>query len=163
METKECPWCRRRFVRPLSKNPVYCDRLCEKEAQGLHMPRCAQCAKRFTLDDTMRIGALRRYCSYECIKLSYKPPKASTNHVGKLAKWSRAVLDRDGRHCMRVGCTTPYRGVSAHHIRSKGAWPEFRYDVSNGIALCENCHGWATDNPEAASKEGLVIRRKDVA
>lgn len=30
--------------------------------------------------------------------------------------------------------------VCAHHIKSKKAYPELRYDPKNGICVCKDCH-----------------------
>ena len=53
--------------------------------------------------------------------------------------WVKAVLDRDNHTCQ---CCNSRRSLTliAHHIDS---WKEFksdRFNVDNGVTLCENCH-----------------------
>jgi hypothetical protein len=50
--------------------------------------------------------------------------------------WSARVRRRDG-DCDMCGST---RHLQAHHLDGWHAAPEKRYDMSNGIALCRNCH-----------------------
>jgi hypothetical protein len=54
------------------------------------------------------------------------------NHV----TWSRKIKKRD-KMCQT--CGTSCRLV-AHHIKSWVQYPEFRYDLTNGKTLCEQCH-----------------------
>ena len=51
--------------------------------------------------------------------------------------WSKKVRERDGK-CKRCGRKPPYQ-LQAHHIRPRGR-SMTRYDLSNGITLCANCH-----------------------
>ena len=30
--------------------------------------------------------------------------------------------------------------MSSHHIKNWSAYPDLRYDLSNGVCLCNNCH-----------------------
>lgn len=53
-------------------------------------------------------------------------------------EWSKAVRERDGHTCQHCGIT----GVKlhAHHVKPWQHHPENRFDVSNGLTLCEPCH-----------------------
>lgn len=51
-------------------------------------------------------------------------------------EWKKAVLKRDG---VCQYCGSSYR-LEAHHIKPFADFPEFRFDVDNGIALCRSCH-----------------------
>lgn len=42
--------------------------------------------------------------------------------------------------CRKVGVY-----LTAHHIKGFTKYPELKYDINNGITLCENCHS-LTDN-----------------
>lgn len=57
--------------------------------------------------------------------------------------WVKAVKDRDGWAC--VECKSTDR-LHAHHIKRWQAYPDLRYEVSNGVTLCHECHlrahGW---------------------
>lgn len=51
-------------------------------------------------------------------------------------QWSKAVRERDGK-CVECGET---RGLHAHHKKRWKDYPSLRYDVANGITLCQPCH-----------------------
>jgi hypothetical protein len=57
--------------------------------------------------------------------------------------WVKAVKDRDGWKC--VECDATGR-LHAHHIKRWKDHPSLRYEVSNGVTLCHECHerahGW---------------------
>lgn len=56
--------------------------------------------------------------------------------------WRKAVFERDGYTCQGCG---DQNYITAHHIKGFAKHPELRYDVSNGLTLCEKCHA-KTDN-----------------
>ena len=51
--------------------------------------------------------------------------------------WKKTVKARDGNKCRKCGAT---EHLEAHHIKPFSKYPELRYEVSNGITLCHNCH-----------------------
>lgn len=51
-------------------------------------------------------------------------------------KWRRGVIDRDKR-CMVCGTKD---NLQAHHIKSFAQFPLLRFDLKNGITMCELCH-----------------------
>jgi 5-methylcytosine-specific restriction endonuclease McrA len=53
-------------------------------------------------------------------------------------EWRKAVYERDDHTCQRCGKKRCY--LNAHHIRPWSMFVEDRYDVDNGVALCEKCH-----------------------
>lgn len=74
--------------------------------------------------------------------------------------WRRAVFCKDLYTCQKCGYKNGV-GVgfvvelNAHHISNWRDYPELRYEVSNGITLCEKCHnkfhniyGKRYNNPE---------------
>lgn len=52
-------------------------------------------------------------------------------------RWSLSVKRRDGLQCRY--CSSTNR-LHAHHIKPKAQYPEYEFDVDNGITLCESCH-----------------------
>lgn len=52
--------------------------------------------------------------------------------------WRVSVYRRDDYTCRKCGA----RGVrlNAHHIKGYAMFPDLRYELSNGITLCEICH-----------------------
>lgn len=51
-------------------------------------------------------------------------------------KWKLSVIRRDSR-C--VICNSLQKR-NAHHIQDASHHTELRYDMDNGVTLCENCH-----------------------
>lgn len=84
------------------------------------------------------------------VKLGDKNPRWNTSmsdeerahlyeerHSSKEATFRKWVFIRDKYTCQKCGSTTELR---AHHVMSFKSNPELRFDVKNGITLCENCH-----------------------
>lgn len=53
-------------------------------------------------------------------------------------KWRNEVFERDEYSCQDCGLSGVY--LEAHHILKWSDFPESRYDVSNGLTLCKECH-----------------------
>jgi 5-methylcytosine-specific restriction endonuclease McrA len=53
------------------------------------------------------------------------------------AKWRKAVLRRDKRHCRICHNTTR---LEVHHILPFGTHGEQRWAMTNGLTLCHGCH-----------------------
>jgi hypothetical protein len=62
----------------------------------------------------------------------------SWRHSPKGRQWRTRVYKRDNYTCQICGAH-PQR-PHAHHIRSAKRYPKLRYEISNGITLCEQCH-----------------------
>jgi hypothetical protein len=56
--------------------------------------------------------------------------------------WRTSVLARDSYVCQKCGrrCKKYERGLAAHHVKAYASHPDLRYEVSNGVTLCRNCH-----------------------
>jgi len=56
--------------------------------------------------------------------------------------WRDAVNERDNYTCRR--CNRNHNiddiKVEAHHIKDYHNYPELRYELDNGICLCDQCH-----------------------
>lgn len=52
-------------------------------------------------------------------------------------KWRNEVYKRDNYCCVK--CKSKIK-INAHHIKSWKYYPELRYEISNGVTLCEKCH-----------------------
>jgi 5-methylcytosine-specific restriction endonuclease McrA len=62
--------------------------------------------------------------------------------VGSLSykAWRYAVFTRDKFTCQLCGVKLPADKLEAHHIKPFSVAPELEHVVSNGMALCHECH-----------------------
>lgn len=56
----------------------------------------------------------------------------------KSVAWRKAILQRDHFTCQL--CNQLGYKLQAHHKKAWSAYPELRYDLENGVTLCEDCH-----------------------
>jgi hypothetical protein len=59
-------------------------------------------------------------------------------HTRKFMVWRDSVYERDGYTCKT--CGDKGTGLHAHHIKSFAHYPELRFNINNGLTLCEECH-----------------------
>jgi gas vesicle protein len=111
--------------------------------------KCAHCQKDFRA----RYSA-QKFCSKDCFKIykqtenlaeknsNWKGGVKSENQVGrhtvKYNEWMTEVFIRDKytcQHCGQIGGK-----LNSHHILRWSAHKDKRFDVSNGLTLCVDCH-----------------------
>lgn len=68
-------------------------------------------------------------------------------------RWRIRVFERDNWTCQFCGIRGVY--IMAHHIKSWAHYPNLRFDVTNGVTLCEDCHK-LTDNYKGRNKKKKV-------
>ena len=125
----------------------YCSKECwSKRGQVLYEHECLRCGKKFKTRDKR----IKKYCSRQCAFKDmvgkkagrFKDGKSLERDSARLAKevteWREAVYKRDNYTCQECGIKG---NIHAHHIKSWAEYPELRFDIDNGITLCEGCHG----------------------
>ena len=65
-------------------------------------------------------------------------PNKAARSIKLYYDWRKAVYERDNYTCYI--CTERGGKLSAHHIKTFAAYPELRYEVSNGMTVCVRCH-----------------------
>ena len=70
----------------------------------------------------------------------------------KYVRWRDAVMARDNYTC--VLCGKQGGRLEAHHIKKWNDHPELRYNITNGVVLCQNpCHANKVTGNEEAYEE----------
>jgi 5-methylcytosine-specific restriction endonuclease McrA len=64
-------------------------------------------------------------------------------HTIEFRLWREAIFARDDYTCQ--GCGRRGGRIHPHHIKSFARYSELRFDITNGVTLCQNCHA-KTDN-----------------
>lgn len=64
----------------------------------------------------------------------YRDPE---RYTGESLRWTAAVKERDGWKCVECGSTD---NLETHHIKRWVDHPELRFDLDNGVTLCNSCH-----------------------
>lgn len=70
-------------------------------------------------------------------------------------EWRKKVFERDDFICRECG-KAEY--ITAHHIKSFSKYPKIRYDVDNGLTLCEDCHAKTDNYKGRAMKKGRRVK-----
>lgn len=70
-------------------------------------------------------------------------------------KWRLAVFERD--HYICQGCSMVGGYLTAHHIKNQAHYPKLRYNLNNGITLCEKCHS-LTDNYKGRANSRVRLK-----
>jgi len=54
--------------------------------------------------------------------------------------YHKAVRERANYTCEVCKRVFPENELCSHHIKSKGAYPNLKYDLANGLCVCFACH-----------------------
>lgn len=73
----------------------------------------------------------------ELIEIEVEITKDERKNGNSYNRWREKVLKRDENSCQMCGCK---ENLHCHHIERYVDNVKLRYDVNNGIVLCEKCH-----------------------
>lgn len=142
---KTCKRCHISFeVHEYRKNTAnYCSKNCWRNRSPIQ--KCLNCKKPFklTVDN-------KKYCCKQCVFEHRKGPTAPAwkggitkynnrlRAIAALKKWRKKVLERDNYQCQKCGAKNIV--LHAHHIKPFSSYPDLRFSLENGMAVCVPCH-----------------------
>jgi len=150
-EPKLCLSCKAQLKKRTQKK--YCSRQCASNSQLTRTIRKCDICNKEILVAYCRIRNNRgKYCSQKCKGLGISQEK-HWNWGGELGKqkyserkrlmstsryinWRKAIINRD-KECQI--CSQSLL-LQANHIKRWVDYSELRFEVGNGILLCQNCH-----------------------
>lgn len=147
------------------KNSMYCSVACKNN--GLKKDKvnmvCVYCGGRYDIAQSAALWSKKRgrkhnFCSKDCQYSFYagenspawiddrdklKNQDHSARWSSNMADWRRSVYVRDNYTCVmcngRSSSGNPVT-LNAHHVRTFSKHHELRFELSNGVSLCEKCH-----------------------
>lgn len=128
----------------------FCSLTCKNRADrgGKIFSKCEHCNKSFTYKRSVP----RRFCSKNCKDINSRGEnhwhwKGGISHINMLLKssreyhqWRLSVYARDKYTCQHCSIHCDRKTIVAHHIKTWADFPEYRFDVDNGLTLCRSCH-----------------------
>jgi hypothetical protein len=155
MSDKQCEVCKKIYNKKYDCNKRFCSWNCyiifhKGEVEQIKCPVCSKVVVKYKCQKN-------KFCSRECKNRSqigistlsgknhyrWKGGITPKNKVIRKSieyyQWRNKVFLRDNwtcQDCNKRGGTI----IHPHHIKSFAKYPELRFDVNNGITLCEICH-----------------------
>lgn len=143
-----CQNCGKTFKGSKYNANKFCSRDCYNQTHSIKNKEreCPKCHKTFVAKTSED-----KYCSWECYNTDRHMPKGKDhwNWKGGISviddnrdsfdykEWRKAVYKRDNYQCVFCGSKEK---LNAHRKKSWKYYPELRYEIDNGITLCEKCH-----------------------
>lgn len=151
----ECAVCGEPFEHHTARAAKYCSKACWSRRNPMVLARCMWCNIEFWAYKSFS----QVHCSRTCFSYHQREAqKGEKSHFWKggltdlnqllrsraeYNDWRELVFRRDSYQCQKCGIksktgTRVY--LQAHHIQPWAKFPELRYEPTNGITLCRNCH-----------------------
>lgn len=96
---------------------------------------CQHCGTTFDVWPSL---AKRQFCSPKCRYAFQRAQNRAGRGTARYNEWRAEVFERAGYRC--EDCGTLSGPKQAHHIQPWAKFPALRYDISNGMCLCQSCH-----------------------
>ena len=160
---KRCPICNKEFSTYFNSQ-IYCSVECKSKTQTSRKTLiCSNCEKEFERTASQIFWANQRgyehiFCSKKCQfeyhkgknhphwfkdRTQLKEPNKSLRWSKEMKDWRKAVYKRDNYTCQMCGNRSSKDNaviLNAHHIERFVDNENLRFDINNGITLCEDCH-----------------------
>ena len=78
------------------------------------------------------------------------PANMKARQCAEYQSWKKKVYKRDNHHCRNCDSDS---NLIAHHLLSFSKFPQFRFDLWNGITVCRKCHGEIHSQIRKAQRE----------
>jgi len=129
---------------------------------------CKMCNKEFSIRPYRSETAI--YCSRKCRtddNLGLTPINGRERKSKKYKDWRTSVFERDNYICQKCGNKNGNGKtviLNVDHIKPFAYYPELRFEISNGVTLCESCHkrtdtfgvnAWRKSNDCVASSQEI--------
>lgn len=142
-DKSNCKVCGKVFTPHIWSMGFYCSKSCERIGRVPPTLTCEWCKKEFT----QKRGHHNKYCSKSCKGEASRVPTREKRSGYQYKKWVTSVYQRDNYTCQKCGAVGM---IHAHHIKQWKDYPELRYEINNGITLCQDCH---------SIEHGRIIKR----
>jgi len=148
-----CAWCGTEFIAALRNGKrKHCSKECNTKA-GIATAEARR--REQNKDKPPRNYDYMRGAKCHLWKGGVTPANKTARHSPEYRAWRLTILQRDWFRCQRCGVTSKTiktngtgerRGnLVAHHIKPWRDFPDLRFDVSNGITYCRDCHNQVDD------------------
>lgn len=143
--TKICAVCNSEFeVHQHREKAKYCSKACWSVRKPPISFNCKYCGKPF-IARSRAAGFCSRSCAGKARtgaeSNAWKGGVSLLNERARLMPlarvWAAAVLKKDSFKCVRCGVMGK---LHAHHIKAWALFPDLRFELTNGMTLCEKCH-----------------------
>lgn len=142
---KKCLFCGKEFTSKNRKRK-YCSRSCVcKHRSANNVGRiCRVCNTKFYVQISRLKKGCGKYCSLTCMGVEKRKDSSYIERRGskEYHDWKFECLDRDHYKCVLCGATKSKDNIEVHHIMPFAKYVDLRFDVSNGMTVCETCHEW---------------------
>lgn len=140
--TKECPICKKDFqyITSRAHTKTVCSIVCGLQYNANRLALITPEQRRRGIETRSDSQKWKDYIESRSGSNhpNYKGGKRPRREDWSLKSWRKSVFMRDFYTCQ--SCGVKAGKLEAHHIKPWATHPEFRYDVSNGITLCYECH-----------------------
>lgn len=151
-EIKNCKECQNSFMSWKCRKAKYCGVVCKGIAWSklkLHRMRTPESFQK--ISKAIKGRKRPEISGDKCYK--WKGGRSRGYKTGyyslEYRMWRTNVFVRDNFTCQNCGIIGGY--LTAHHVKSFAYYPELRFELGNGITLCEPCHS-KTDNYKGRNK-----------
>lgn len=140
-KTKACRQCSASFyVRPAYERIKFCSRACYEASRSRPAKVCPVCDVSFSPKNCRQ-----QTCSYRCSKTGTRNPlwaggesRPTARALSAAREWRDRVFRRDKFTCRL--CSAVGGKLRAHHKDAFHWCAARRYDIKNGVTLCDRCH-----------------------